>query len=125
MVATEIWVEILKLAEDPPSVPFKHLFNKPVLSRQTDLVKDLGLRGDDAFEFMERYATKFAINKGDYEWSNYFEPERLWLIPSFRKKSAKKPITLGMLELAARMSKWDSKILEQAYSNNDYQLKSD
>lgn len=120
MVAIDIWAEILSLAQDPPSVPLKYLFKKPLLTRQTELVNDLGLTGDDAFEFMEKYATKFDIDKGDYEWSNYFDPEGLWLLPSFRKKQVKKPITLGMLELAARMGTWDSKTLEQAYSNDDY-----
>ncbi|MES2502609.1 MAG: DUF1493 family protein [Pseudomonadota bacterium] len=120
MVAIDIWTEIINLVGNLPSVPFKHLFTKALLTRQTALVNDLGLIGDDAFEFMEEYATKFKINKGDYEWQNYFEPEALWLLPSFGKTQVKKPITLGMLELAAKMGTWNSKLLEQAYLNNDY-----
>lgn len=120
MVGEDIWNKILRLAQDPPSVPLKHLCKKPQLTRQTDLVRDLGLAGQDAFEFMETYATQLSIHKGDYEWSNYFEPEGVWLLPSFRKKQKKKPITLGMLELAAHMGTWNTQTLDIAYETNDY-----
>lgn len=116
MVSEDIWNKILLLAQDPPSVPLKYLFKKPNLTPQTDLAEDLGLVGQDAFDFMENYATQLSVNKGDYEWSNYFEPEGLWLLPSFRKKQKKKPITLGMLALAAQMGTWNTKAIELAYA---------
>jgi hypothetical protein len=123
MANTDIWSNILHLAQNPPSIPLKHLFKKPQLTRQTDLVQDLGLVGEDAFEFMDAFSTQFSIQQGDYEWSHYFESEGLWLLPSFRKKQKRKPVALGMLELAAHMGTWDTKTLEMAYETNDYTIK--
>jgi len=37
-----------------------------------------------------------------------------------RRKPSLKPLTIGMLELAAKMGRWDTKTLDEAYSNNSY-----
>jgi len=113
----DIWENIVKLAEDVCSVEF-WIFKKKKMTRQTDLVDDLDLVGDDAFEFMEKYALDLDVERGDYDALLYFETEGLWLLPSFTKQREKKPLTLGMLELAAKMGYWDTESLNQFYLKN-------
>ncbi|NMG37403.1 DUF1493 family protein [Azoarcus sp. TTM-91] len=113
MVNTEdaIWPRLLKLIEEIPTVGVSSLIGSKSLERTTDLVSDLGLTGDDAFAFMERYAEEFGVDRGDYDSSNYFEPESLWIFPRLRKRKPKLPITLGMLESAARDGVWNTERL--------------
>ncbi len=56
---------------------------------------------DDAFAFMARYAETFGVQRGDDDPSAYFEPEGLCLLPAWRR-----PMSLGMLECAAREGAW-------------------
>jgi len=64
------------------------------------------------------------VNAGDFQFSRYFGPEGFDLIGAvidvMRRKPGLKPLTIGMLELAAKMHNWDSKILEEAYLKNQY-----
>lgn len=116
----DIWGRLVRLAEGVASVGLRQLGKKIVLTRQTDLVEDLGLVGDDAVEFMDAYASMFNIEVGDYKFSSYFGAERLWLLPGFSRGRRKGSITLGMLELAAKAGIWDSRQLEQARVSGDY-----
>jgi hypothetical protein len=118
----DIWERLVRLAEDVPSFGLRQLGRKIVLTRQTDLVEDLGLVGDDAVEFMDAYASAFDVEAGDYKFSSYFGSERLWLLPGFSKAVRKNSITLGMLELAARTGTWDSLRLEQARASGVYEI---
>lgn len=117
----DIWERIVRLAEESPSVGFRHVGKRQEFTRQTDLVADLGLVGDDASEFMDRYASEFDVKQGDYEASAYFDAEGLWILPTFRKKKEKRHITLGMLYLAAKTGDWDSEKLNRAYLTNRYE----
>jgi hypothetical protein len=110
MVNTEdtIWPRLLALVEELPTMGISRLMGSKELTRTTNLVSDLGLTGDDAFEFMEKYAATFGVKQGDYDSSNYFEPESLWFLPRLRKHKLKMQITLGMLESAAREGEWNS-----------------
>lgn len=117
-----VWEDIVKLAEEIPTFGLKQLGKTQILTRQTDLVVDLGLIGDDAIEFMDKYASAFNVQFGDYKFSLYFEPEQLWILPTFRKTKKKNSITLGMLELAARVGVWNSDFLENARLKNDYEM---
>lgn len=103
-----IWPWLIALVEKLPTEGASRLLGSKELTRNTDLVSDLGLTGDDAFEFVEQYAALFGVKKGDYEQSEYFEPEGLWLLPRLGKHKPKAKITLGMLELAAREGEWNS-----------------
>lgn len=118
--SADIWGRLVRLAQGVESFGLRQLGKKVVLTRQTDLVEDLGLVGDDAVEFMDAYASEFNIEAGDYKFSSYFGPERLWLLPGFSKGRRKISITLGMLELAAKVGVWDSRQLEQARASGDY-----
>lgn len=117
----DIWERIVRLAEEIPSVGFRQAGKGQELRRQTDLVSDLGLVGDDASEFMDRYASEFDVKQGDYDASAYFDAEGLWILPTFRKKKEKRHITLGMLYLAAKIGEWDSEKLNLAYLNDNYE----
>jgi len=119
----DIWERIESLAEENSPRRFKHLWKKQELTGQTDLVSDLGLVGDDASEFMDRYACEFRLEPGDYDASIYFDEEGLWILPTLKKGKEKKHITLGMLYLAAKTGKWDSEKLNQACQNNQYGLR--
>lgn len=113
-----LWNEILALVEELPTAGLSRLVGAQPLTRDTDLVADLGLVGDDAFEFMEKYAARLHVERGDYDASAYFDPEGLWILPRFGKRKPKKRITLGMLELAARDGEWNSARLDQAGSDS-------
>lgn len=67
---------------------------------------------------MVAYFEHFNVEYGDYDWSRYFGEEGFnpigVLIDIVRRKPALKPLTLGMLELAVTMGKWDTEILEQS-----------
>lgn len=103
-----IWPKLLALVAELPTTGFSRLVDARELTRDTHLVSDLGLTGDDAFEFMEQYASLFGVKRGDYDPSDYFEPESLWLLPRLKKYKSKQRITLGMLEMAAREGEWNS-----------------
>lgn len=103
-----IWPRLLALVEELPTMGISRLMGSKEITRATNLVSDLGLTGDDAFEFMEKYAALFDVKQGDYDSSNYFESEGLWLLPRLRKHKAKIPITLGMLEIAACDGEWNA-----------------
>lgn len=103
-----VWPRLIALVETLPTQGISRVLGSQKLTRDTDLVLDLGLTGDDAFEFMERYAAIFCVARGDFDMANYFEAEGLWLFPSLRKQKPKMKITLGMLELAAQEGEWRS-----------------
>ena len=107
-----IWPRLLALVEEFPTMGVSRLMGSRELTRATNLVSDLGLAGDDAFEFMEKFAEMFEVKRGDYDSSNYFEPESLWFLPRLTKHKPKMKITLGMLEFAAREGEWSSASLD-------------
>ena len=116
---SKIWTELIDF------VSTKTGFSQTTsLSQQSTLNRDIGLDGDDADEFMAEYFDHFMIEYGDYDWSNYFGEEGFnpvsLLIDIANEKPVAKPLTLGMLEPAAAIGKWDTKALERASSNNDY-----
>lgn len=92
------------------------------ISRHTTIVADIGLDGDDADEFMVAYSKRFRVDAGDFRFPDYFGPEGFDLIGAvmdvIRRKPPLKPLTIGMLELAAKMGRWDTKTLDEAYSSD-------
>lgn len=93
------------------------------LSRRSTLNRDIGVDGDDADEFMGAYFDRFGVEGGDYDWSRYFGEEGFnpvsVLIDIVKRKPALRPLTLGMLELAAMTGRWDTEALERASANGD------
>ncbi|GKT23491.1 DUF1493 family protein [Acidovorax sp. SUPP3334] len=120
IASSEIWKDLVQLASNVDTVGFRQLGQKIEYTPNTDLVKDLGLTGDDAFQFMEAFALKFNVDKGDYRSSDYFGSEGLWLLSMFKKPAPTLPITLGMLLVAAREGTWDTQRLRQAHERQQY-----
>jgi len=89
----EFWGEIKPLCDD------------------ADIFHNLGIDGDDAFEFIERFAAKFEIEITSYHW--YFhhgeEPSlnigALFFRPPYRRVG-RIPITPKVLAEAIRTKRW-------------------
>jgi len=91
------------------------------LSRQTELLDNLKMAEEDAEEFLSKWFELNNINVGDFQFSRYFPSEGLWLLPRFKPRPKSVPISLGMLELATKMQRWDTKLLEEAYLHDSYE----
>ncbi len=93
---------------------------KRQLTRQTTLNYELGVDGDDADEVMGAFFERFQIAPGDYDWARYFGEEGFnpfsVLVAILRKKPKPVPLTLGMLEMAAKNRAWVTVQLEQGSS---------
>ena len=83
------------------------------LKDEDRLQHDFGLDGNDAAAFMERFASRFAVDMSAFVFSDYFGRESfgcvpLWIvwivIPPLRPKV--KPLTLAELNKSARAKKW-------------------
>lgn len=82
------------------------------LSCFTKLRKDLGLDGDDAYEFMAAFSSKFDVNLASFQFDRYFGDEAgfnpiLFLIRKiFKQSDEKEEITLGRLQESIKEKKW-------------------
>ncbi|MCA8917306.1 MAG: DUF1493 family protein [Planctomycetes bacterium] len=76
----------------------------------TRLLEDLGLDGDDARIFMEAFADRFAVARGDFRLEDHFGAEGLdpvELVRSlFGREHRSTPLTLRMLAEAAEAKVW-------------------
>ncbi len=86
------------------------------LSEETQLVSDLGIDGDDAFEFIEAFAEEFSIKSGDFDFHRYFSPEGFnpfsLIFSFFKTQPIQKPITIGMLAKVVDLGVWTTKDIE-------------
>lgn len=121
---TLLWGQLLAFTRKKLALPAKQ-----VLTPDTDLLEDLGVDGSDGDDFMFSFCQHFQVAHGDLETGHHFGPEgfdslaMLRTLFGFGKRAAPlKPITLGMLLLAAESGTWDSAALEQARSNKAYAL---
>lgn len=70
-------------------------YNVPI-NRDTRLVQDLKIDGDDAYEFMEKFVSEFKIDYSEFNYTIYFSKEGFdlfgILVSVFkRKQKQKKP----------------------------------
>ena len=78
---------------------------------ETDLVKDLKLNGDDAYEFIYLFSKKFNVSITVFKFEEYFYPEgdhillKLLNLILKQKKKVKKKITLRDLERSVKEGK--------------------
>ncbi len=94
---------------------------KGPLSPDTSLLKDLGMDGTDAVEFMEAFSEEFDVDMSEFEFDKHFGPEAgitpihlliylfILLGRIFKKDldlSGLIPITLRDLVSAAKAKKW-------------------
>jgi len=103
----DIWLSILQFLFR------KRGAYKIEFSRETELLSDLGIDGDDAVEFLEDFSKEFSVDVSHLEFDKYFNQESLDsvnLISSIFSKKKRKmflPITLGMLEECSKKGQWD------------------
>ena len=104
---------------------------KEKLDHDTQIQDDLGITGDDADPFMEKFFKYFNVKEGDFDLGRYFCGEGLspffpfillWIIALklFGKKYAsieRETLTVGMLEKAIELGKWDTAVIESYFKN--------
>ena len=80
------------------------------LSDDADIFDSLGIDGDDAFEFIERLATKFDIDITNYRWYFHHDEEGFniggWIFKSPDRRVGRIPITPQVLAEAIRIKRW-------------------
>lgn len=79
------------------------------LSVSTELLRDLGIDGDDAREFMVRFENEFNVDMSSFNGSDYFGAEGFDFFKSLKAlvaRGGKSPITLGRLVEAAETRSW-------------------
>lgn len=81
-------------------------WKKISLNRETRLLEDLRINGDDAVDFFLKFEKKFKLNLNDLDLSLYFDSEGFDLIgisklirwTNLEKKTQRFPLTIGDLE---------------------------
>jgi hypothetical protein len=113
-MSEEIWEKLVEFVVTETSPPANL-----VLSKQTDLVEDLNLVGDDADNFMGKFADEFRVEAGDFDFNDYFPAEGFnpfatvgGLFSNKLKGKSLKPITLGMLEKAIQSGVWKANMFD-------------
>jgi hypothetical protein len=80
------------------------------LSFETDIARDLGVDGDDAEEFMQRFQSEFNVDLSNFRFDSYFGGEGFRLIPAiksaFGKGTVRAPLTVAILFDAANHGRW-------------------
>ncbi|MEL6606647.1 MAG: DUF1493 family protein [Bacteroidota bacterium] len=86
------------------------------LTRETRILHDLRIAGDDAEELLEAFSERFQVDLSDFEFERYFDLEGVdpiglsILIRKLRgdkiPKKSSHSLTLGDLEQAAINGKW-------------------
>lgn len=91
--------------------------NDEIISFDTRLEEDLGMYGDDAIEFMLKYAKQYNVDVTRFEAANYFSSEARSLVWSilcsfFRKEStSKKSLTIRHLYEGIKNGRLDEDII--------------
>ncbi|AUX17873.1 DUF1493 family protein [Flavobacterium columnare] len=74
------------------------------------LEKDLNMYGEDAFEFIEKFANRFNVNLDNFNFEKYFNPEidriSLFFKEKFRKNN-KSELTIQDLKSAIINGKFE------------------
>jgi hypothetical protein len=91
---SDIVNEILEMI---PSVLFPRKGSKPVL--ELFLEKDLGIYGDDAAEFLEKYSQKFNVDISNFNFPTHFTSETpFYIVRKYLLGINKKDLTIKDLE---------------------------
>lgn len=70
------------------------------LSDEMEIECDLGISGDDGYEFFEDFCQTFSIETNGSSADDFFQPEPSFDLFKFRQKDVgeKKKLTIGMLK---------------------------
>ena len=96
-----------RIVEFVYKVRWKYIFQ---LTRQTTLADDLGIDGDDAYEFFDAFMAEFKIDLSTFDLRKYFNEEgfginvsrMLYKYPPFSPHK----LNLGDLERAIEKGRW-------------------
>ena len=82
------------------------------IKKTSCLLEDLGMDGDDAAEFFEKYGNQFGVDLKNMQWNRHFGPEGCnpfaVFTPSFWKwRRTHRAIRVEDLILAAKVGKWN------------------
>ncbi|MBN3843400.1 MULTISPECIES: DUF1493 family protein [Burkholderia] len=97
------------------------LFGGPLkLSQSSRMEEDLRITGIDAIEFIDKWGETFGIDIEHFPYQRYIGPETLDMVRTFLGLLSSKyrdpervPLTLGMLEEAMRLGRWDTDAIER------------
>ncbi|MGJ4926907.1 DUF1493 family protein [Bradyrhizobium sp. HKCCYLS2038] len=82
------------------------------LSEQTDIARDLGVDGIEAYEFMIAFQRAFEVDMSGFAFDRHFGPEGFSLtgliLTVLRLRPSPQPLTVGTLVDAARQKRWPS-----------------
>lgn len=79
------------------------------LTLSTDILRDLGVDGDDARELMARFGSEFSVDMSSFNSIDYFGAEGFGLLQflgSVIGRRGKSPIMLGHLVRVAESRTW-------------------
>ncbi|MBL7733331.1 MAG: DUF1493 family protein [Chitinophagaceae bacterium] len=92
---------------------------KGEIVRGTMLEKDLGMTGDDAYEFLLEFSEKFNVKVSEFEFMKYFFPEGDSLFPSIvrfftgKRNPKQGELTVGDLEKAVIAGRLDEEVIKK------------
>ncbi|ALX11213.1 acyl carrier protein [Burkholderia cepacia JBK9] len=97
------------------------LFGGPLkLSRSSRMEEDLRITEIDAIEFIDKWGETFGIDVEHFPYRRYIGPDTLDMVRTFVGLLSSKyrapelvPLTLGMLEEAMRIGRWDIDAIER------------
>ena len=75
---------------------------------ETRLLEDIGIDGDDADEFFQKYSEKFKVDLSEMNWDKHFGSEGLNLLGIFNKSFWEKAESIRIKDLvdSATSHKW-------------------
>jgi hypothetical protein len=131
------WDALVAFTREEIGLPW---FGKePALTRSTRVLDDLGIDGDDAFEFMENFFDRFEVaNAEDFPMPRYFYDEGnaiavllavpilvimlvrfVFRLPPVKPNPDEPALTLGMLHEAIRVGRWDTEAIERSQESEE------
>lgn len=93
MKMEELNSELVKFIEE------EILDTRKVITPDLLIEDDLGISGDDAYDFIISYSKRFSIDISGFSFSKYFHSEVTFFITD------KSPLTIGMLNQAIKDKK--------------------
>lgn len=98
------------------TLPFPFLFKKKEINRDTKLVFDLKITGDDADDFFIAFAEKFNVDVSGFKIGDYFGNEEDFVSSAindlFRNKDkVRKSLNIGQLEKAIIAGRLDEDVI--------------
>ncbi|MFP3505352.1 DUF1493 family protein [Burkholderia sp. SIMBA_062] len=97
------------------------MFGGPLkLTPDSRMEEDLRITGIDAIEFIDKWAETFGVDVTNFPYKRYFGPDTLDVVRSILGLFSSRyrdpelvPLTLGMLEEAMRLGRWETDAIER------------